>query len=165
LKLHHQGDGLKPLQPSRETSRVLPPVRAFQRLMAWMQSGSVAIATNLFQEANWVSRSAIVPAEPVRISLSNANPSKPFMPLYPPIAASDPGGALKINPTAMDQVSFVESTNFVESANFVDIDAEASAMGYQFSLLERVLRWLDWALTWGESAIAQVWAWVMNKYR
>lgn len=40
------------------------PVRQFLKLMAWMQVGPVAIATNLFQEADqpWLHRSALPPS-------------------------------------------------------------------------------------------------------
>lgn len=42
---------LSRVHPSPEDSPVLPPVRAFQQLMAWVQSGPVAIAANVFREA------------------------------------------------------------------------------------------------------------------
>ncbi len=35
----------------RERTLALPPIRAFWQLMSWMQTGSVASATNLFQES------------------------------------------------------------------------------------------------------------------
>lgn len=38
--------------------QVLLPIRGFYQLMAWVQSGSVAIATNLFQEAKLAARRA-----------------------------------------------------------------------------------------------------------
>ncbi|MBL1174024.1 hypothetical protein [Pantanalinema sp. GBBB05] len=46
--------------------QVLLPIRGFYQLMAWVQSGSVAIATNLFQEARlaarrfWAAESALL---------------------------------------------------------------------------------------------------------
>lgn len=39
------------LPPTHAPRHALPPVRAFLRLMGWMQRSPVAIATNLFQEA------------------------------------------------------------------------------------------------------------------
>ncbi|MGB3494604.1 MAG: hypothetical protein WBA57_17890 [Elainellaceae cyanobacterium] len=43
---------LPPSRPSRSQKRkILPPVRAFQVLMGWVQQSPVAIATNLFQES------------------------------------------------------------------------------------------------------------------
>lgn len=46
----HRPVNLLPL-PHTEQPNLLPPVRSFLRLMAWVQRGPVAIATNLFQEA------------------------------------------------------------------------------------------------------------------
>lgn len=40
-----------PIQPPSERAKALLPVRIFRRLMAWVQTGPVAIATNLFQES------------------------------------------------------------------------------------------------------------------
>ncbi|MBD2067297.1 hypothetical protein H6F93_07110 [Leptolyngbya sp. FACHB-671] len=40
-----------PLPLPEVHQNALPPVRLFRRLMAWMQTGSVAIATNLFHES------------------------------------------------------------------------------------------------------------------
>jgi hypothetical protein len=40
------------LRSTAEGNHVLPPVRLFRSLMAWMQSSPIAIATNLFQEAS-----------------------------------------------------------------------------------------------------------------
>ncbi|MDX2241618.1 MAG: hypothetical protein NW224_13115 [Leptolyngbyaceae cyanobacterium bins.302] len=60
MTLQQQVSRFTPLpSPITKNNLVLPPVRAFQRLMAWMQSGAVAMATNLFQEA-WVA--ALLPA-------------------------------------------------------------------------------------------------------
>jgi hypothetical protein len=42
-------DRFLPLPKPR--SKALPPIQTFWQVMAWMQTGSVAIATNLFQEA------------------------------------------------------------------------------------------------------------------
>jgi hypothetical protein len=43
------------LPPPPERANLWPPVQSFWRLMAWIQRGPVAIATNLFQEAAWLS--------------------------------------------------------------------------------------------------------------
>jgi hypothetical protein len=50
-KLYLQPSALA-LPADRET--LIPPVRVFRQLMAWIQSSPVAIATNLFQESNLV---------------------------------------------------------------------------------------------------------------
>ncbi|EKQ68943.1 hypothetical protein OsccyDRAFT_3497 [Leptolyngbyaceae cyanobacterium JSC-12] len=53
LRSRNSQSGLAPLRPPSPRSLILPPVRAFQWLMAWMQSGTVAVSINLFQEATW----------------------------------------------------------------------------------------------------------------
>ncbi len=40
------------LNSTPENTHVLPPVRAFKQLMAWVQASPMAIATNLFQESS-----------------------------------------------------------------------------------------------------------------
>jgi hypothetical protein len=52
LKLKQRKQGLLPFRVPSEQSPVLLPVRFFYKLMAWMQWGTVAIATNLFQAAS-----------------------------------------------------------------------------------------------------------------
>ncbi|MGF1499104.1 MAG: hypothetical protein ACFB8W_20095 [Elainellaceae cyanobacterium] len=42
------------LPPPADRDTLAPPVRAFRRLMAWMQTSPVAIAVNLFQESRLV---------------------------------------------------------------------------------------------------------------
>ncbi|MBE9179768.1 hypothetical protein IQ268_14455 [Oculatella sp. LEGE 06141] len=56
-----------PLPPPADHPHLLPPVRLFRRLMAWMQVSSVAVAINLFQE------SALVLYSPVPSPGSNAS--------------------------------------------------------------------------------------------
>jgi len=58
---------------SEGRSHVLPPMRLFWRLMAWVQTSPVAIATNLFQE------SALVNTENLQLSYPNLEAT-----LYPP---------------------------------------------------------------------------------
>jgi hypothetical protein len=167
LKLRQHSIRLSPLRPPKETSRVLPPVRVFQQLMAWMQSGPVAIATNLFQEAalddtsTGVAKSSNVTS--LAIGLSTALTVNP--------ASSAATDSILLDPSTIRQsgrLHQIEVAQTVASApanhkdSFVDIDAEASAMGYQLSLLERVLRWLDRILSWAEKAIARLWNWLMG---
>jgi hypothetical protein len=44
------------LLPLEDHPTLLPPVRVFRQLMAWVQSGSIAIAANLFQESALVTQ-------------------------------------------------------------------------------------------------------------
>lgn len=66
-----QTPGLSPLRPPNRHSFVLPPVRAFQWLMAWMQSGAIAASANLFQEASW--RACPLPFPPAKPALPASN--------------------------------------------------------------------------------------------
>ncbi|NJO11106.1 MAG: hypothetical protein HC873_17305 [Leptolyngbyaceae cyanobacterium SL_1_1] len=50
--LEQAAAGILPLP--RRRSQALPPVALFRQLMGWMQTGSVAIATNLFKESELV---------------------------------------------------------------------------------------------------------------
>ncbi len=52
----------RPLPLPSDSPNLLPPLRVVQRLMAWMQTSSVAIATNLFNEAALVSELSPAPA-------------------------------------------------------------------------------------------------------
>jgi hypothetical protein len=47
----------------KEKAHLLPPVRAFRRLMAWVQLSPVAIAANLFQESRLVVPVALEPVD------------------------------------------------------------------------------------------------------
>lgn len=55
------------LPPPVERESLLPPVRLFRRLMGWVQTGPVAIAANLFQEAD-------LRLSPIHRSLNGAIP-------------------------------------------------------------------------------------------
>jgi hypothetical protein len=57
-----EGNGISTFLPlPQEKTHLLPPVRAFRRLMAWIQLSPVAIATNLFQESRLVFPAAFEP--------------------------------------------------------------------------------------------------------
>ena len=61
------------LLPPEDRATMLPPIRVFRQLMAWVQSGPIAIAANLFQE------SALVAPAPLDwfssdLALSEFNP-------------------------------------------------------------------------------------------
>lgn len=58
----------------KERANLLPPIRAFRHLMAWIQLSPVAIAVNLFQE----SRLAVVPATPDISSVDISSPADPL---------------------------------------------------------------------------------------
>jgi hypothetical protein len=88
-----------PLPLPEVRQNALPPVRMVRRLMAWMQTSSVAIATNLFQESALVAR---LQAEQAIAHTQTVNLSEPRV--------EDPW-------TEDDDTSgFVEMTEFSETA-------------------------------------------------
>lgn len=75
-------------------SQVLLPIRGFYQLMAWLQSGSVAIATNLFQEARLAAH-RVWATEPSLLDLmlpdwSYAHSTAPGNPSLPPVSPTSP---------------------------------------------------------------------------
>lgn len=167
---------LSPFHPATADSPVLPPVRAFQNLMAWMQSGAVAIATNLFSEATLVSKTK-PPASPDQLSESRS-PSPPtpatsnwsVIALTPMLSVAGVGGAIALNPNfdltaptprsptpqspaAQTSITQPRQTRNIPVAAPDYIDIPATAVEYIQPLWERLLRWLDRLLLWLENAI------------
>lgn len=66
---------LSRVHPSPDDSLVLPPVRAFQRLMAWVQSGPVAIAANVFQEASLPRLTQFTASSPTAVTPDASRPA------------------------------------------------------------------------------------------
>ena len=62
------------LQPPEDRATLLPPVRVFRQLMAWVQSGPIAIAANLFQESALVVQPATLDWFSSDLTLSEFNP-------------------------------------------------------------------------------------------
>jgi hypothetical protein len=57
-----EGNSINTFLPlPKEKAHLLPPVRAFRRLMAWIQLSPVAIAANLFQESRLMALDALEP--------------------------------------------------------------------------------------------------------
>lgn len=52
IRLRSQATGLLTVHPPHQFSRLLAPIAGFQWLMTWMQSGAIALSTNLFREAS-----------------------------------------------------------------------------------------------------------------
>lgn len=71
--------GILPLP--RRKSQALPPIELFRQLMGWMQTGPVAIATNLFKESELVAvlglRQRALPQSSARLRLPEAAASLP----------------------------------------------------------------------------------------
>lgn len=86
--------------------QVLLPIRGFYQLMAWVQSGSVAIATNLFQEARLAAR-RVWAAEPALLdtpipSWAYAHPSETASLPLPPVAPTTPR---RLAPSWLDAIN------------------------------------------------------------
>ncbi len=63
------------LLPLEDRPTLLPPVRVFRQLMAWVQSGPIAIAVNLFQESALVAQSTELDWFTTDVTLSAFNPA------------------------------------------------------------------------------------------
>ncbi|MGB3615895.1 MAG: hypothetical protein WBA10_19020 [Elainellaceae cyanobacterium] len=85
VPLAHQSPTPRPLPSDRDT--MLPPVRAWWRLMAWMQTSPVAVSANLFQEARLPDS---VLHSRLEVASASAVPTYPF----PLIEATPPPPAL-----------------------------------------------------------------------
>lgn len=184
LSLKHQSHQLVPLQPATLSELRLKPVQAFQALMAWMQSGAVAITINLFQEAAWLPRafSATKPFKPAplfpqsqsaigsqgSLTLTKADSIAPAAatPTSSQLAsASRTRRALATNtPMVVEDEGHVPlfpldshlgSSHSASSANYVD--TEVTWVNYEYSWLERVMRWLDRCFLWLETVITNLW--------
>lgn len=70
------------LSALEEQPRVLPPVKRFWHLMAWIQTSPVARAANLFQES-----SLIVINTPIQVNQPSLNESQTTLQLTPPAIA------------------------------------------------------------------------------
>jgi hypothetical protein len=76
------------LPPPADRNHLLPPVRLFRRLMGWMQTSPVAIAINLFQEAQFILYAQEMLQREGAIAHPSANPSSQPL-LSPQLALSD----------------------------------------------------------------------------
>jgi hypothetical protein len=68
------------LNPEKTRPYLLPPVRWFYRLMAWIQTSPLAIATNLFQEADLPAPTNGLPLLRATNSISPASPTAFILP-------------------------------------------------------------------------------------
>ncbi len=175
---------LIPFQPPSANRFLLPPIRAFQRLMAWMQTTPVAQATNLFQEAVWFAGSlpaAEPPDTPPAIAPApQVKPALPASRLPQPFQALRTAAAKRLNPasTALTQAASTgvigtqsnqEAVGTFATANGDRpdltptprsreyIDTDVTWFGYEQSWFERIMRWLDRLFLWIETRLSQIW--------
>ncbi len=150
LRLRHAMAQLDPVRSPHVNSPIFPGVRSFYQLMVWMQQGSVAIATNLFKEADLADRSpAIVPAPQI-----STQRDRGIAALIPVIRRPERSlnAELTISEEILSENIAQSMLNMARSPDIVMIpdspipeiiDTEVTLMGYELSLLERIMRLLD----------------------
>jgi len=150
LRLRHAMAQLDPVRSPHVNSPIFPGVRSFYQLMVWMQQGSVAIATNLFKEADLADRSpAIVPAPQI-----STQRDRGIAALIPVIRRPERSlnAELTISEEILSENIAQPMLNMARSPDIVMIpdspipeiiDTEVTLMGYELSLLERIMRLLD----------------------
>ncbi len=174
-------------RPISDNPHVLLPVRLFQKLMAWVQSSPIAIATNLFQEASLTGmrgtrKVASLPAVPLLPALPSQKPrvsplNSPFpgaalasvsasssfnlsTTLFNPFA---PFPSLKVLGEASPSFNPTQLLQGSEFSNYLETDA--IPIGYVLSPLEKVMGWLDRFLLWLEKWIIALWNWLLKWVR
>ena len=167
LRLRHAAAQLDPVRSPRANSPVFPGVRPFYQLMAWMQQGSVAIATNLFKEADLAERlpMALPPAPQINFTQRDSRresygklrerfTNRVTDALAPVV--HQPTGSLNAELT-ISEVNFSENiaqpminkprspavAMSPDTPILEIIDTEVTLMGYELGLLERIMRLLD----------------------
>jgi hypothetical protein len=175
---------LSPLRPPVPDRVLLPPIRAFQRVMAWMQSGPVALATNLFQEASWFSpalsaadtqvppqlppnaREGVLARAVRRLPPRSPVPHPAALSTMQPVDLSlerdralsaNAASSLLTNPTHDP----IELSNDTRSREYIDTDV--TWVGYEQSWLERIMHWFDQVFLWLEDTLSQLWKSVIRK--
>jgi hypothetical protein len=150
---------------------VFPIVRAFYRLIAWMQAGDVAISVNLFREAELVIPENPYPADD-GLAIAASEPLLPITPMpnnelvwvtlpanITLTVSEPPAGAIAsdqliADPTADLVPAFVP----VATTHTSDyIDTRASFVGYILSPIERCLHWVDRLFVWLETLLVNLW--------
>lgn len=177
------------LQPERTHPHLLPPVRWFYRLMAWIQSSPIAIATNLFQEASLpaptpnlrligarelaqtvgtiqrVNQASTWPTQIVQTVKSVVATLQPQPSITRQAANALEAVALKADGAILQTYSQAASSSPSYMPNY--LEAKATCIGYERSLLTRILYGLDQALVWLEAQLRKGWQqvqqWLSNR--
>ncbi len=181
LRLRQGAAQLDPVRSPRSHSPVFPGVRPFYQLMAWMQQGSVAIATNLFKEADLADSApgAVLPGLSfaqlrdrviATLAPSRDRPERSLnaeLTISGSTASDSPSSVTAANSTQMIPESTTQVTTQVQrsldiatienSPILEAIDTEATLMGYEQSLMERVMRILDFCFFNIEEFIRLLW--------
>jgi hypothetical protein len=188
LRLRYAAEQIEPVRSPSPNSPVFPGVRPFYQLMAWMQRGSVASATNLFKEADLANSLPTLMGSPVpsihfshlrdrlnqtlNQALNAIHRSNSLVPSAQPESSESKPTAL----TGIDSAQMVDNqasqpidkiqrssdiADSLEIPNLLEnpeiIDTEATLMGYELSLLEQIMRLLDFCFFWIEEFIQLIW--------
>lgn len=171
---------LSRIRPAGQESPVLAPVKQFQALMAWVQSGPIAIAANLFQEETlepdfpllaWNQSVLLTIASPSVVALELRLPSSPGQPAPPPLlvehdhSQETPGllvpaplGALTHAPILEQQLATKikpELERHPYQPHYIDI--QATLVEYTQTHLQRFFRLLDSFFLWMEEFFTTIW--------
>ncbi|MBM0740731.1 hypothetical protein JOY44_03710 [Phormidium sp. CLA17] len=186
LRLRQGSAQLDPVRSPPANSPVFPGVRPFYQLMAWMQQGSVAIATNLFEEADLAELPMrLRTAPPIKFAQIRDSRRDRFTNLVTAALSPiihQPGRSLNAELTISErktlemtadhstQVTFekvaqplIKEPRSPDGATLPDsplseiIDTEVTLMGYEQSLLERIMRLLDFCFFAIEEFIRVLW--------
>ncbi|PZV19311.1 MAG: hypothetical protein DCF22_00025 [Leptolyngbya sp.] len=188
LRLRYQTVQLAPVRSPGANSPVFPGVRPFYQLMAWMQQSSVAIATNLFKEADLADTSPqILPSAP-QINFGQINFTQIRDLVTAALAPVTRHPKQLPKPSLNDELTISDrNTSSITAANATQItsepadqpivkvprspdialnpeipipeiiDTEVTLMGYELSLLERIMRLLDFCFFAIEEFIRLLW--------
>ena len=165
LRLCHAAAQLDPVRSPGVNSPVFPGVRSFYQLMAWMQQGSVAIATNLFKEADLADRStAIVPAPQISTQRDRGIAAlipvirRPERSLNAELTISEEILSENIAQPMLNMAISPDTATIPDDSLIPEIiDTEVTLMGYEQSLLERIMRLLDFCFFAIEELIRLLW--------
>lgn len=144
-------------RPNAETPHLM---RAFLRLMQWMATAPVAIAANLFHEAEYTSLLATsinlahLTTVPTTSLFSDAS-AQPAQLLWQP---PTPNLTTTASPSAETRIVSSEPTqSALLNQQSDDIDTPATLVGYIQSPIETLFRWLDRCVFWIETLVVNVW--------
>lgn len=156
VKRHLAGHPVfSPIRPALAGSRVFPIVRAFQRLMAWEQRGTIALAANLFREASLLPPEVFISPEPLSpesFSLEKKAPEPlPTLAAPPALTARTPA---PLQPTAS---AIARSTPSQPLLKPDYVETPATLVRYEQSPWERFWRWVDRLVLNLERQISEIW--------
>ncbi len=169
-RLRHAAAQLDLVSPPQVSSPVFPGVRPFYQLMAWMQQGSVAIAANLFREADLAARSPAIVWFSPQIRTQRDRGSAALIPairrskrsLNAELTISQENLSENIAQPMLNRARSPDIATIPDNFTPEIIDAEVTLLGYEPSLLERILRLLDFCFFAVEEFTRLLWNGVLK---